>query len=226
MPTYTDIPLIGKCWLLGTPAMKHRYLTIAFVLVALSGLRVFGRDDLSKLVESALARAGDNAVQFRKALNDAPDNQKEGVRFLVAYMPERDLKSLSWEFLLNNVRFAYRAWNEAPWKDSIPKEVFLNDVLPYASINERRDDFYKRFKPLVADADSPAKAAVILNQNIFKMLEVRFSRARPRADQSPYETIEAGMASCTGLSVLLVDACRAVYLNRRRMQGGFPFAMS
>lgn len=177
--------------------MKHRYLTIASVLAVLSGTRLLGEDNLSRLVESALARAGENAGQLRKALDDAPEDQKEGVRFLVAHMRERDLQSLSTDFLLSNVRFAYRAWNEAPWKDRIPKEVFLNDVLPYASINERRDDwregFYKRFKPLVAEAESPAKAAVILNQKIFGVLNVRFSRGRPRADQSPYETIEAGM---------------------------------
>ncbi len=199
--------------------MKHRYLTIALVLVALSGIRVCGEDNLSTLVESALARAGKNADQLRQALDDAPEDQKEGVRFLVAYMPQRDLQSLSADFLLGNVRFAYRAWKEAPWKDGIAKDVFLNDVLPYASINERRDDwreeFYKRFKPLVANAQSPAKAAAILNQRIFKELNVRFSRARPKADQSPHEAIEAGMASCTGLSVLLVDACRAVGVPAR-----------
>ena len=197
----------------------HRYLTIVFVLVGLSGVRVPGEDDLSKLVESAVARAGENAVQLRKALDDAPEDQKEGVRFLVAYMPERDLQSLSADFLLKNVRYAYLAWNEAPWKNRIPKEVFLNEVLPYACINERRDDwredFYKRFKPLVADANSPAEAAVILNQKIYGILKVRFSRARPKADQSPYESIEAGMASCSGLSVLLVDACRAVGVPAR-----------
>jgi len=199
--------------------MKHRFLTIALVFLVLGGSPVLGEDDLSTLVESALARAGDNAGQLRKALDDAPEDEKEGVRFLVVHMPDRDLKSLSAEFLLTNVRFAYQAWDEAPWKDRIPKQVFLNDVLPYASINERRDDwredFYKRFKPLVADADSPGKAAVILNQKIFNMLNVRFSRSRPKADQSPYETIGAGMASCTGLSVLLVDACRAVGVPAR-----------
>jgi len=199
--------------------MKHRHLPIALVLVALSGVQVSGADDLSKPVESALARAGENADQLREALDNAPDDQKEGVRFLVAYMPQRDLQSLSADFLLNNVRLAYRAWNEAPWKDRLPKAIFLNEVLPYASINERRDDwredFYQRFQPLVAGAESPARAAVILNQKIFKMLDVRFSRARPKPDQSPYETIEAGMASCTGLSVLLVDACRAVGVPAR-----------
>lgn len=88
--------------------MKYRYLTIAFALVALS-IHAFGVEDQSKLVESALVRAGDNAVQLRKAIDDAPDDQKEGVRFLVAYMPEHDLKGLSAEFILNNVRFACRA---------------------------------------------------------------------------------------------------------------------
>ena len=176
-------------------------------------------DALSKLVDSALKRAGDNAAELRQAIDKAPDDQKEGVRFLIAYMPERDLTSLSADFLLKNVRCAYRAWSRAPWKDRISKELFLNDVLPYASINERRDDwredFYKRFQPLVAKAKTPAEAAVILNQKIFGMLKVRFSRKRPKADQSPYETIKASLASCTGLSVLLVDACRAVGVPAR-----------
>jgi len=175
--------------------MRRRYLMIALALVAIGGAGVKAGDHLSTRVESALARANENAAQLRMALDDAPKEQQEGVRFLVAYMPERDLRSLSRDFLLNNVRCAYQAWKEAPWKDRVPKQVFLNDVLPYASINERRDDwradFYQRFKPLVADAESPARAAVILNQKIFGMLKVRFSRERPRPDQSPYQTIEA-----------------------------------
>ncbi len=199
--------------------MKHRRVTIALLLITLPSLPLFGRDGLSDLIDSAMKRAGDNAAQLRKAIENAPDDQKEAVRFLIANMPDRDLKSLSAQFLLTNVRFAYRAWSEAPWKDRIPKEIFLNDVLPYASINERRDDwredFYNRFMPLVAGADSPSKAAAILNRKIFNMLDVRFSRARPKPDQSPYETIEAQMASCTGLSVLLIDACRAVAVPAR-----------
>jgi hypothetical protein len=176
-------------------------------------------DALSALVDSALKRAGDNAAQLRQAIDKAPGDQKEGVRFLIAYMPKRDLTSLSADFLLNNVRGAYKAWDRAPWKKQISKEMFLNDVLPYASVNERRDDwredFYKRFGPLVAKAKTPGEAAVILNEKIFPLLKVRFSRKRPKADQSPYETIKAGMASCTGLSVLLIDACRAVGIPAR-----------
>lgn len=192
---------------------------VILMLVALAGIWLSAAEALSGRVESAPDRAGENAAQLRRALDSVPDGQAEGLRFLISYMPDHDLQALSADFLLNNVNFAYRAWNETPWKDRVSKEIFLNDVLPYACINERRDDwredFYTRFKPLVAEAQSPSEAAVLLNQEIFKKLNVCFSRKRPKADQSPYETIEAGMASCTGLSILLIDACRAVGVPAR-----------
>ena len=197
--------------------MKFRY--VMTLVMVLCGIGAVGAEDLSALVGSALERAGDNAGELRQALDEAPEGQKEGVSFLIGYMPDRDLKSLSAEFILKNVRFAYRAWNESPWRDRIDKELFFNDVLPYACINERRDDwredFYNRFTPLVAQADSPGAAAVIINENLCKLLNVQFSRKRRKPDQSPYETMETGLASCSGLSVLLVDACRAVGVPAR-----------
>jgi hypothetical protein len=165
------------------------------------------------LIESALTRAKDNRGEIERALKDVPKAQAEGMQFLVSHMPERDLQKLSAKYLLNNVKFAYQAWNESPWKDQIPKEVFFNDVLPYASINERRDDwredFLKRFKPLIKDAKTPGEAAALLNQRVFPTLKVRYSTKRRKADQSPYESIESGLASCSGLTVLLIDACRS-----------------
>jgi hypothetical protein len=92
-------------------------------------------------------------------------------------------------------------------------------MLPYANINERRDrwrkDFYERFRPWVSEAKSPSQAAAILNQKLFPAVNVQYSTKRPKADQSPYESIEAGLASCTGLSILLIDACRAVGVPAR-----------
>ncbi|XZE52339.1 transglutaminase domain-containing protein [Planctomycetaceae bacterium SH139] len=176
-------------------------------------------DDLAELVDNSLTRAGDNQTELRTALAEVADEQRAGMEFLIAHMPERDLTSLSAEFLLENVSFAYRAWQEAPWRADISEELFFNDVLPYAIINERRDawrkDFYNRFQPLIQSAKTPAEAAVILNQQVFPMYQVQFSRERPKADQSPYETIAARKASCSGLSVLLVDACRAVGIPAR-----------
>lgn len=176
-------------------------------------------DPLPAAVAAALGRAGDNRAELAQALAQTPAAEQPGLRFLIAHMPAGDLKSLSAEFLREHVAYAYRARESAAWKEALPEEVFLNYVLPYASVNERRDrwrkDFYERFGPLVKDAKTPSAAAATLNNKIFEMVKVRYSTKRPKADQSSYESIEAGLASCTGLSILLVDACRAVGVPAR-----------
>ena len=170
-------------------------------------------------LEQALNLAGENRTEIESALENVPDDQRFGLEWLVARMPERDLTTLDAEFLLANTHHAYTAWRNSPWSDQISREVFLDAILPYASINERRDnwraDFRERFSPIVENAKTPAQAAALLNQKIFPMVGVKYSTKRPKADQSPYESIDAGMASCTGLSVLLVDACRSVGVPAR-----------
>ncbi|MCH2105004.1 MAG: polyhydroxyalkanoate depolymerase [Planctomycetes bacterium] len=171
------------------------------------------------VIEAALARAGDNRAQLEAALERVEESERPGMEFLIRYMPDGDLKSLDADFLVEHVRYAYKAWEVAPWKDAVPEEYFFNNVLPYASINERRDswrkDFFERFSPLVAEAKTPSEATAILNQKVFPMVNVKYSTQRPKADQSPYESIDASIASCTGLSVLLIDACRAVGVPAR-----------
>jgi hypothetical protein len=170
-------------------------------------------------LEEALARAGENRAQLEDALEEVTETERAGMEFLIRHMPEGDLTSLSEDFLVEHVRYAYKAWDAAPWKDTVPEEYFFNNVLPYASINERRDawrkDFFERFSPLVAEAKTPSEATAILNQKVFPMVNVKYSTQRPKADQSPYESIDASMASCTGLSVLLIDACRSVGVPAR-----------
>ena len=170
-------------------------------------------------VESALARAGTNRHELVRALEQAPATQREGIQFLVANMPEPDLQTLPAEFLLENLLFAYRALEEAPWAARIPPELFLDNVLPYASLTEQRERWRKRLheicQPLVKDCKTPGEAGQVLNQKLFKLLKVRYSKARRAPDQGPIETMETGVATCTGLSILLVDACRAVGVPAR-----------
>jgi len=168
----------------------------------------------SDAVESALTQAGTNRRELAQALERAPAAQRGGLQFLLANMPPRDLQALSAEFLLGNLSLAYKAMQEAPWARSVPSELFLNDVLPYASVSEQRDNWRKRLYeiclPLVKDCKTPAEAGQTLNRQLFKLLKVRYSTKRRAPDQGPFETIKTGMATCTGLSILLVDACRAV----------------
>ncbi len=107
----------------------------------------------------------------------------------------------------------------SPWKDQISKEIYLNEILPYANINESRDDwrrdFRERFLPLIAEAKTISQAAAIINQKVFALVNVRYSTKRAKADQSPLESIRSGLASCTGLSILMIDACRACGIPAR-----------
>lgn len=199
-------------------ASLRRCPALLVVMLSLASI-ARGDDGLQAAIDAALEKAVANRPQIEQALSAVPEEQRPGMRFLVAHMPERDLTGLSAEFLLTNVDYAYRARNESAWKDKIPEEVFLNDVLPYANVNERRDDwrkdFYDRFRDVVKGIDSPGLAAAKLNQQVFGIVNVKYSTGRRKADQSPYESMETGLASCTGLSIILVDACRAVGIPAR-----------
>src|SRR5688572_1841377 len=164
-------------------------------------------------VEQALANAGDNRSELEKTLDTVPLDRRKGVAFLIANMPDADLKTLNADFLLSNVELAYKARTDLPWGKDIPEEIFLNDVLPYANVDEKRDAWRKEFfdlcLPIVKQCKTPSEAAIKLNSEIFKHLKVGYSTKRKAPNQSPKESIESGKASCTGLSIVLSDACRS-----------------
>lgn len=171
------------------------------------------------LLDTALLRAGTNQAELEKALKNAAPEMKEGVAFLIAYMPERDLTSMKGDDLLSNVQLAYEARNRFAWAKSVPDSIFLNDVLPYASMNETREnwrsDFYKRFAPYVENCKTLGEAIATVNRNIRDEVKVDYNTAREKPDQSPFESMRQHMASCSGLSILLTDAFRAVGIPSR-----------
>jgi len=170
-------------------------------------------------IEKQLSIAGNNRIEIERAINEVPREQSSGMEWLITHMPDQDLKTLSAEFLLSNCNLAYEAKKNVPWGSDIPEEIFFDSVLPYANLNERREewreDFQNKFTSIVKNAKSSYEAAVLLNHQIYEKVGVIYSTDRPKADQSPYESIDAGMASCTGLSILLVDACRSVGVPAR-----------
>lgn len=176
-----------------------------------------GESQQDSRLAKQLEAAGENRGELENAIRLAPTEQRDAVKFLIAEMPSSDLKKLTADFLLTNVRLAYEAKERVPWQ--IPDEIFFNDVLPYANIDEPRDPwrqtFFELCWPLVQDCQTAADAAQRLNETVFEKIGVKYSTGRLRANQSPRESIEQGMASCTGLSVILVDACRSVGVPAR-----------
>ena len=138
--------------------------------------------------------------------------------FLAAHRPPRD-DAIDTEMVVENIGFALHARASFLWAGSVSDELFFNDVLPYAVMDETRESWRARLLeltgPIVADTKSAAEAAQALNRELFKLVNVRYGTDRRAANQSPLETIELGIASCTGLSILLVDACRSVGIPAR-----------
>jgi len=144
---------------------------------------------------------------------------EKAARFLIAHMPPADKESLTAGFLIENLDLAIRARNSFPWARDVPEEIFLNDVLPYAVFDEPRDpwraDFLRKAGDLVKEAATASEAAQILNRDFFNLINTHYHTGRKRTNQSPKESIEQGKATCTGLSIILVAACRSVGIPAR-----------
>ena len=200
--------------------IKSVLVLLAFGLSACSSGRYAGvPKEYHALIDRTIVTAGDNAKELKKALKEVPRNEREGMAFLISYMPERDAKSLSADFLLENVQYAYKARAEFPWAKEVPDSVFLNDVVAYANLNENREswrkDFYERFKKYVAPCKTMREAIDLVNKNVRDELLVDYNTKREKPDQAPYESMRQHMASCSGLSILLTDAFRAVGIPSR-----------
>ncbi|MFM1873421.1 MAG: hypothetical protein RL398_2843, partial [Planctomycetota bacterium] len=173
-----------------------------------------------------LDRAGDHRGEWETALRDAPAAHRGALQFLLQHMPDADARTLSAEFVLRNVALAEQARAAVPWGATLTDELYLGYVLPYAQANEKREDwrsdFVARFLPKVRDCKTPGEAAKLLNETVFAELNVHYSTGRARADQAPSESIAQGKASCTGLSILLADACRACAVPARLVSVVWP----
>lgn len=171
------------------------------------------------LLDSAFVKAGENANELQKALSEAPENQKEGMAFLISYMPQRDLTSIKAEFLLENADYAYKAREKYSWCAELPDSIFLNEVLPFANISENRDawraDFYERFAKYAEKEDNMVDAIMSIARNIKDELQVEYNTKRSKVDISPLQAMKENMATCTGLSILLTNAYRAVGIPSR-----------
>ena len=97
--------------------------------------------------------------------------------------------------------------------------IFLDAVLPHVSTTEPREsmrgEFHDRYLPLVQKLKRPGDAALALNKALFRDYKVVYNTRRLRPDQSSRESIKQGMATCTGLSIMLVEACRSVAVPAR-----------
>lgn len=138
--------------------------------------------------------------------------------FLRENMPPGD-EGLDQELLEENLFLALAARETFPWAKGVSEEMFLSDVLPYAVMDETRErwrpEMFARVVPIVMGCTSMEDAAMRINDELFDVVNVHYNTGRKRPNASPSESIAQGRATCTGLTILMVDACRAAGIPAR-----------
>lgn len=167
----------------------------------------------------------------------APDCQsleeatKEAQTFLESNMPPWDVENLETlrEGILGpTLTVSLDARDDFPWAESVPKDIWQNYVLPYANVNEPRVDWWTLFSsklpPLVQnplfEAANISDVVLILNTQLWSVLrpnrtEIHFKSEQTPLIYDPMSVITYGYASCTGVSIMLVDALRSVGVPAR-----------
>ncbi len=167
----------------------------------------------------AVIDASERGEELRKLVAETPAEEQRDMAYLIVNMPEHDREGMDLELLKENVAYANIARNKYAWAKELPEEVYLCDVLPYAVVDEVRDswrkDMYEMFAPAVDTCETMYDAICAVNAYIPALTGVHYNTKREKTNQSPSESIRQGMASCTGLSILLVDAYRAVGIPAR-----------
>ena len=169
-------------------------------------------------LDAAIA-SSERGEELKAALETMDKSQRKDMAYLIINMPDFDRNGIDLELLKENVEYANIAREQFVWAQQLPEEVYLCDVLPYAVVDEVRDSWRKElygiFAPEVEGCATMYDAICAVNANIPRLTGVDYNTLREKTNQSPSESMRQGMASCTGLSILLVDAYRAVGIPAR-----------
>lgn len=159
------------------------------------------------------------ATELEALMAEIPAEYHKEMAFLLKNMPDFDREEMDLNLLRENVEYAHLAREKYSWAKRLPEDVYLYDVLPYHVVDEVRDswrkELYEMFAPAVDTCTTMYDAVCAVNANIPRLTGVDYNTKREKTNQSPRESMRQGMASCTGLAILLVDAYRAVGIPAR-----------
>jgi hypothetical protein len=137
----------------------------------------------------ALELAGPNRGELESALAQSSAGLRPHLEWLIAHMPEADLRSIKGAFLVEDAQQALDAWQSSPWRAQVSEEIFRDAILPYASVDESREAWRARLRgialPLVGDRTDLAAAATAINRGLWPVVKVQYSTKRRKANQSP-----------------------------------------
>jgi len=140
-----------------------------------------------------------------------------------------DIQHVTSEYLIWNIDFSFKVWQEAPWMKSFSFTDFCEEILPYRLSNEPleywKEEYYSTFRPIIdtmAHSDNPHEVCMkLLNHIILEqgwtmdyalpsagigasfLLEKRYGSCREQAEFITYVLRSVGIPS--GIDVLIQD---------------------
>ena len=203
--------------------MKLRLTLCCIAVVALAiAFLVWPSERYNPSKDSALQEVittSSRSAELLSLMESTPKEQQCEMAFLLKNMPDFDREAMDIALLKENVEYAHMAREKYQWAKQLPEDVYLYDVLPYHVVDEVRDswrkELYELFAPAVDTCRTMYDAVCAVNANIPRLTGVDYNTTREKTNQSPRESMRQGMASCTGLAILLVDAYRAVGIPAR-----------
>jgi hypothetical protein len=140
---------------------------------------------------------------------------------------------LSDGIVAHTISIALDARQLYPWTSHVPKNIYFEYVGGFASVNEARNNWRPLFKDVVDDILQPLwlkqhetkddvsveDAVREINQNLWDKFYTRkpiyFQSGKTPLIYDPMSIIAYGYASCTGLSIFLIDALRTAGIPAR-----------
>ena len=171
--------------------MKRQLLLLLGVVLCACTPNPYGRGvpaSYVPLLDAALEETP-RADSLRALLSDTPCEEREAMAYLIAWMPRGDRDTMSLDLLREDVHYACRARSEFEWAQKLPDSIFLNEVLPYAAVDEVRDswraDFYRRFAPRVAGCKTLREAFEAVNRSLRDEVQVDYNTCLLYTSPSP-----------------------------------------
>ncbi|RKX25656.1 MAG: hypothetical protein DRP45_05390 [Candidatus Zixiibacteriota bacterium] len=127
-----------------------------------------------------------------------------------------DIVTISADYLIDQIDWAFRAWQEKPWAANLSFEQFCDYVLPYRGSGEPleswREYFWEKYQGIEDSMETPSdpvEAACLINDDVrsYFTFDPRFY-LHP-TDQGLSEMLSNGLGRCEDMTNITIYALRA-----------------
>ena len=193
---------------------------------------------------TAATPCSSNEVPFKSGCSPADQSYLSAYNFLLKNLPSWDMTNAASLGFHNStgeqvdgledgiatvgINISLATKQSKPWAHDVSEDIFNEYVVPYAHVNEARNNWRPLLTKAVNDVfaanpqeslSSVAEVVYLLNANLWHTgvlgNNITFKSSQTPLIYDPMSTIVFGYASCTGVSILFADALRAAGVPAR-----------